>query len=207
MRHNIFILCIITLLLSCGQSDTKQKELELREREVALKEKELALKESDTTGNKTKTVTTSTTTEKTSPVLTPTTTVDYNYAAHSNFQTFWSDFKKAVNAGDKNAVVQMTNIPFKDNTYENGKTGRLSASSAQQFLVNYDKIFTPSVIKAINANKYRGWTDMSADEIGSGEDVVKKGEYLLEVFGKDILSLAFSKKSGRFKLSFIPYYS
>lgn len=34
-------------LLSCGQNETKQKELELKERELALKEKELVLREKD----------------------------------------------------------------------------------------------------------------------------------------------------------------
>jgi hypothetical protein len=41
MRHIIFILTISLFLISCGQTDTKQKELELKERELALKEKEL----------------------------------------------------------------------------------------------------------------------------------------------------------------------
>jgi hypothetical protein len=48
MRHNIAILFFVTLLFSCGQTDTKQKELELKEKELALKERELALKEKDT---------------------------------------------------------------------------------------------------------------------------------------------------------------
>ena len=43
-------------ITSCGQSDTKQKELELEERELALKEKELALKEKDPTNTKTQIV-------------------------------------------------------------------------------------------------------------------------------------------------------
>lgn len=202
MRHTIFLLTVSLLIMSCGQNDTNQKELELKERELALKEKELALKQKDTTSPETKVAITKSATESL-----PSSSETYNYAGHSNFKTFWNDFKKAVAAGDKDAVAKMTNIPFKDNTYQNGKTGRLSASSVQQFLLNYDKIFTPSVVKAINANKYRGWTDMSNDEIGSGEDVIKKGEYLLEVFGNDILSLAFSKKGGIFKLTFIPYYS
>ncbi len=34
-------------LLSCGQNETKQKELALKERELALKEKELVLREKD----------------------------------------------------------------------------------------------------------------------------------------------------------------
>lgn len=36
------------ILVSCGQNNDKQKELELKERELALKERELALKEKDT---------------------------------------------------------------------------------------------------------------------------------------------------------------
>ena len=51
MRHIIFTLAVVTLL-SCGQSDTKQKELELKERELALKEKEIALKEKDSSNLK-----------------------------------------------------------------------------------------------------------------------------------------------------------
>jgi len=199
MRHFILLITIVTLF-SCGQNETKQKELELKERELALKEKEFAAKQNDSVAPKV--ATTTSTTENI-----PSSTGSYNYAEHSNFQAFWNDFKMAVTSGDKDAVAKMTNIPFKDNTYENGKMGRLSASSVQQFLGNYDKIFTPSVIKAISSNKYRGWPDMSNDEIGPGEDVIKKGEYLLEVFGNDILSLAFSKKGGVFKLAFIPYYS
>ncbi len=53
MRHNIFILCITTLLLSCGQNDTKQKELDLKQKELELRERELALKEKDTTSKET----------------------------------------------------------------------------------------------------------------------------------------------------------
>jgi hypothetical protein len=39
------------IITSCGQSDIRRKELELKERELSLKEKELALKEKDTTSN------------------------------------------------------------------------------------------------------------------------------------------------------------
>lgn len=45
MRHIIFILTISLFIMSCGQADTKQKELELKEREIALKENEFELKE------------------------------------------------------------------------------------------------------------------------------------------------------------------
>lgn len=44
MRH-IILLVIVTTLFSCGQTNTKEKELELKEKELTLKEKELNLKE------------------------------------------------------------------------------------------------------------------------------------------------------------------
>ena len=50
--RNIILLVAIATLFSCGQNETKQKELELKERELALKEKELALKYKDTASTK-----------------------------------------------------------------------------------------------------------------------------------------------------------
>ena len=47
MRHFILLISVAALF-SCGQNDTKQKELELKERELALKEKEFASKQNDT---------------------------------------------------------------------------------------------------------------------------------------------------------------
>ena len=48
MRHIIFLLIVSLFFISCGQNETKQKELELKEKELALKERELKLKEKDT---------------------------------------------------------------------------------------------------------------------------------------------------------------
>lgn len=48
MRYIIFLWTISLFIVSCGQNDTKQKELELKERELILKEKELELKLKDT---------------------------------------------------------------------------------------------------------------------------------------------------------------
>lgn len=47
MKNNLTLVIIIAsfLLISCGQTSTRKKELELKEREIALKEKELSLKE------------------------------------------------------------------------------------------------------------------------------------------------------------------
>ena len=43
MRHITLLLTISLFIISCGQTDTKQKELELKERELAIKEKELEI--------------------------------------------------------------------------------------------------------------------------------------------------------------------
>jgi len=47
MRHIIFLLIVSMFFISCGQDESKQKELELKERELALKERELNFKEKD----------------------------------------------------------------------------------------------------------------------------------------------------------------
>lgn len=51
MRHIIFLLTFSLFLISCGQNDTKQKDLELKEKELALKQKELDLKEKQIVGD------------------------------------------------------------------------------------------------------------------------------------------------------------
>jgi hypothetical protein len=56
MRHLIKICLLSLFLTSCGQSYTKQKELELKERELALREKELMLKNNDTAAVKADTI-------------------------------------------------------------------------------------------------------------------------------------------------------
>lgn len=58
MKKKILLLIISIFIMSCGQNENKQKELELKERELALKEKELYLdsiqmsKKVDTTINR-----------------------------------------------------------------------------------------------------------------------------------------------------------
>lgn len=91
MRQITFILTISLFIMSCGQNETKQKELELKERELALKEKEFALR--DTAKNnkiKIDSLTNQTTIQKQ--------TVN-NVPLKANFpdiQTFYNFFKQAV---------------------------------------------------------------------------------------------------------------
>ena len=74
----LLILISSIAILSCGQGDTKQKDLELKEKELALNEKELQLKEkelgnsTDTTqSNKSGTQTTSSTIQENQSIPTP----------------------------------------------------------------------------------------------------------------------------------------
>ena len=203
MRQIIFILVVIAFF-SCGQTDTNQKESELNERELALKKKEFDLKQKDIASNQT-----------TSLITTPTTEIKAD--ALSDFKIFWEDFKRAVNAGDKDAVAKMTYIPFIDYTgealykYSPEEGKALTSNSVDEFKTNYDKIFVPELIRLINSNKYRGWnkTKDKTDQLGK---VIKKGEYLLpginytEGFNFFEGGLAFSKIGGIFKLSYIPFY-
>ena len=135
----------------------------------------------------------------------------YNYTAHSDFQKFWVDFKNAVNSVDKDAVLQMTNIPFEDRFQDiYNKSKSFTSNTNEIFLLNYDKIFIPVTLKAINSDSYRGWDkNAETDEDGPGFDVIGKDDYLLIVprdgMGRD-MDLAFTKINGLYKLSYIPYY-
>lgn len=74
----------------------------------------------------------------------------YNFNDHSDFVVFWSDFKKAVNDNDKEAVLKMTAIPFVDQ-YKDvlDNKNSLSSNTTGEFLKNYDKIITQEVILII----------------------------------------------------------
>ena len=108
MRHNIFILSIITLLLSCGQNDTKQKELELKEREIAVREKELALKQRDSLNKQNAKITESQISNDTK------TEVNSNKekTKEEKWEIFWTDFKNSFNAKDKAKIAALTSKEF-----------------------------------------------------------------------------------------------
>jgi serine/threonine protein kinase len=128
--------------------------------------------------------------------------------AHSDFQTFWSDFKKAINEGDKDAVAKMTDIPFKDkyreelSKYVQGIGKPRTSNSIDDFKNNYNRIFTPKVVNLINSNQYIGWE--SRKRLGNSSNELKKGQYLL--LYEDDEGLLLGKKEGIYKLLSIPLY-
>lgn len=138
-------------------------------------------------------------------------TNNYQSIQNSEFLSFWKEFKNAVNAGDKNAVLQMTNIPFKDflqDVYDKSKS--LTSDNEETFLKDYGRIFLPGIVNAINTDSYRGWNkDYDSEDIGPDHDVIGEEDFLLmvpyETVGRD-MDLAFTKINGIYKLSYIPYY-
>ena len=216
-----FLTAILSILIftSCNNSDSNSsdKELELQKKALELKERELALKEKEFAQQDNKTNTDSTTAKTTTPSTTPqktasenttnSTASDYNFAGHSNFQTFWADFKKAALAKDKEAVALMTHFPFEDHeTLENLKSGELNCNNSPSFLAKYDRIMNSKCLDAIKKNDYRGWHP--PDEFDF-EDVIQKGEYILNVNYSEVRlqNMVFSKQSGKYKLTRIQYYS
>jgi hypothetical protein len=132
----------------------------------------------------------------------------------ARFHAFFEAFRKAVLAGDRNAVADMTLFPFKD--FRSGhycepglKDCTVSPDTAAgrnraQFLARYDRIFTPAVVAAIRAGKVRGFKH--GDDDGEVGGPISKGEYLLnaEEAGDQRV---FVPVGGTWKLARIPFYS
>jgi hypothetical protein len=70
------------------------------------------------------------------------------------FKDFWTGFKAAVLAGDREKVADMTAFPFKDG-YRDIYDAPHSFSSAtrEEFLQHYDDIFTGQVLNALREDK------------------------------------------------------
>lgn len=222
--NNSFLLALsISLLTSCTNSqnnrisekelELQKKELELKQKELELKEKELSLQEkiTDTTPSPTKSTSSTSKTKTASTKTSSDETSGYNYGEHSSFQAFWADFQKAIASNDRESVAVMTHFPFHDKYQELANQGSygsgvpLTANSKSDFLAKYDKIIIPATITAVKSNNYRGYE--YSDEIGG--DVIQKGEYLLNVSNEGhsrMFNLAFSKKNGIFKLTYMPFY-
>lgn len=96
MRHFILFIAVATML-SCGQNETNQKELELKEKELTLKEKELNLREKDPANI----------------VSTKVDTVKKNSTPEvktkdEKWQEFFTEFKIAVGNKDKAKIISLT---------------------------------------------------------------------------------------------------
>lgn len=137
----------------------------------------------------------------------------YRFERHGDFKVFFEDFRKAVLANDREAVAQMTQLPFTD--FRAGyyceagdkdctvPKDALTSRSKAEFLAKYDLIFTPEVIKAIGERKLRGYEN---DDKGESPGPLAKGEYLLNPDDID-LQRVFASKGGRYRMVRVPFYS
>lgn len=134
---------------------------------------------------------------------------EYDYQNHDDFKLFFKDFKKAVNAKDKEAVLKMINIPFLD--YFNDfyfKDRSFTSLDTIEFLSNYDKIFNDDFKIKLNANDYEGWTKEAYDKAYE-EDMdllISEGQYISCVNYTNLLCFIYDKQNGKYKLSYITYY-
>ncbi len=128
-----YLLVIFTFaFLSCGQNETKQKELELKERELALKEKEFALKQSDSPTNKT-TVTTL--------VVPPTTEPKKDTTQKSSVdKKFIKCSFKYMTCGDGCNYHFTDNITKKEFFYSDGDNSDFYANSKDKWLAAIEEI-------------------------------------------------------------------
>lgn len=70
--------------------------------------------------------------------------VSAGVAADIEFDAFWTKFKAAIQKNDKNAVADMTKLPYLLNSKNLNR---------QQFIAEYPKIFTASVRKCLGTQK------------------------------------------------------
>lgn len=89
------------MMLSCGQNNIKQKELELKDRELALKEKELALKEKGISG--TESVVKKSVQDPKTPIKAA------SESNMSDIKSFFSLFKQAVRDNDMEELYKYYN--------------------------------------------------------------------------------------------------
>ena len=132
----------------------------------------------------------------------------------ARFDSFFAAFRKAVLAGDREAVAAMTRFPFIDaragRSCEVGDEGcavepdSLGSRDCAEFLAKYDRIFKPATIAAIRAGRVRPFAPGRDDGEVSGPLV--PGEYLLEAPDTEA-QLVFVPWRGSWKLARIPFYS
>lgn len=125
---------------------------------------------------------------------------------HAEFKDFWTDFKQAVLRADQEAVAEMVHFPFTDGNDVYGEAHSLACENKAAFLRRYQAVFSPTVLAAIKANRYRGHQVFEEDTV---EDTIGEHDFVLEV-GFDERSrtrdLLFQRVDGHYKLVGLPYY-
>jgi hypothetical protein len=92
--------------------------------------------------------------------------LDALFGAHEPYQTFLAALKEAVSARDKAAVAAMVAYPFE--TTIAGEP--VTLSSADDFALRHDQLFTPAVVAAVEKQTYGTlFANAEGVMIGDGE--------------------------------------
>ncbi|HEY5535151.1 MAG TPA: fibrobacter succinogenes major paralogous domain-containing protein [Ignavibacteria bacterium] len=140
----------------------------------------------------------------------------YYFNEHSEFNKFWEDFKTAVKSEDKDAVLKMTIIPFKDEQNDvYGSENSVTSDTRKEFMENYDKIFNDVVKETIYSAKFQTFGKWEYEDYpveAPGLYKIDEEWYLLyisyEKTDNDLSRpslIIFGKENGIFKMSDIPY--
>ena len=128
----------------------------------------------------------------------------YNYAGHTDFTAFWTDFKKAVASNDKQALIEMTKFTFTDfNQQAYGKSG-LTCKTNVEFLNKLPQIFPNCSINLFeNGKPEKLNAEMwSINEKNAGASYCLLGN---GACGVDILGYVFAKDKNVYKLVGLKY--
>jgi len=115
MPYKTSILFCVIMLLSCGQNDNKQKELELKEKELTIREKELDFRKDSLS---------TTSTQKDTHLL----PAKKNTDSEKDWNIFYNEFKESVRNNDFNKIQALTANTF------NGYTDSYGGISIMKWL-------------------------------------------------------------------------
>ena len=92
--------------------------------------------------------------------------LDELFGQHEVYHSFFTDLKKAVSAGDKNAVAAMVHYPITVSV--GGKDVKIK--SGKDFVSHYDHVFSDKIVAAIEKETYAAlFANDQGIMIGDGE--------------------------------------
>lgn len=120
----------------------------------------------------------------------------------TDFSKFWTEFKVAALASNKEKITELTCFPFIDSYNQVYDTSNsLTSNNQEEFLKKYDTIFSKDVLDAIKYNSYRSYDSTQYTDVIGLNDII-----LLSRSTDRSKDLVFKLKNGNYCLSYIAYY-